>query len=96
MNQTRSKSFAAAILTLAFPLAALADFSQTTTLQANTALSLDTGAVTSVGLRTVSNGDIAWNGSTITPSGNATALNIGVGAFGALTQGTLNLPCGLF
>ena len=52
-----------AIAVLAFPIAALADLNQTTTLQANTTLNLETGATATSG------GDILWNGSTITPQG---------------------------
>jgi len=61
--------FALAILT--FPIAALADVSGTTTLQANSRLNLDTGATVATG------GDLLWNGSAITPQGTARALNIG-------------------
>lgn len=60
-----------AILTLIFPLAALADISQTVTLQPNDALNLDTGATAASG------GDILWNGTTIAPQGKARAANIG-------------------
>ncbi|HEY4359872.1 MAG TPA: hypothetical protein VGN17_02835 [Bryobacteraceae bacterium] len=47
---------------------ALADLTQTTTLQANTSLNLETG-VTASG----SGGDILWSGTTMTPQGKATA-----------------------
>lgn len=59
-----------AVLLLAFPIAALADLSGTSTLSANTALNLDTGATAASG------GDILWNGSSITPQGSATAYNL--------------------
>src|ERR1019366_8249583 len=59
------------ILVLAFPIAAWADVSGTPTLAANLALNLDTGATTASG------GDILWNGSTVTPQGNATAVQLG-------------------
>jgi hypothetical protein len=58
-------------LALAFPVAALADLNQTTTLQANNTLNLVTGA------RASSGGDLLWNGSTITPQGAAKAYNLG-------------------
>jgi len=70
---------AIAVLALGLPITALADLSQVTPLAANTALNLDTGATASSG------GDILWDGSTITPQGNATAVNVGVGAFNALS-----------
>ncbi len=72
---------AAAVLALAFP--ALADISQTTALQSNTALNLDTGATAPSG------GDILWNGSTIAPQGKAKAFNagnLGASAFGFLEK----------
>ena len=59
------------VFTLALPIAALADLNQTTTLSANTALNLDTGATAASG------GDLLWNGSTITPQGKARAYNVG-------------------
>src|SRR5580658_9140622 len=55
-------------MALGFPAAALADLTQTTTLQANTSLNLETG-VTATG----SGGDILWDGSAMTPQGKATA-----------------------
>src|ERR1035438_3927747 len=51
---------------------ALADLSETTFLQTNTALNLETGAVAGSG------GDILWDGSAITPQGQAKAFNIGL------------------
>ncbi|MBI2684692.1 MAG: hypothetical protein HYX27_00135 [Acidobacteria bacterium] len=90
MKRTRCRWISVACLTLALPIAALADLSQTTTLQANIGLNLDTGATSAVGSRgSTGTPDILWNGSTITPAGNATAVNVGVGAFNALTLGTL-------
>jgi hypothetical protein len=50
-----------AIVPWTFPIAALADLSENTILQAGSALNLDTGAVVSSG------GDILWNGSAIAP-----------------------------
>jgi uncharacterized protein (TIGR03437 family) len=60
-----------AVLVFAFPIAALADLSESTILQTNAALNLDTGAIVSSG------GDILWNGSTIAPQGSAKASNLG-------------------
>jgi uncharacterized protein (TIGR03437 family) len=62
---------ALSLLSFIFPIAALADLNQTTTLQSNSRLNLDTGAVPSSG------GDLLWNGLTITPQGNAKAFNLG-------------------
>jgi uncharacterized protein (TIGR03437 family) len=76
MKQTLCRRIAVAVLAFAFPVAVLADINQTTTLQSNTALNLDTGATAASG------GDILWNGSTIAPQGKARAINIG--AFGSL------------
>lgn len=70
-------------LAFAFPVAALADLNQTITLQANTTLNLETGATASSG------GDILWNGSTMTPQGNATAVLIGDIPFNLATLSTL-------
>ena len=83
MTQTLCRRTARAVLALAFPIAALADLNQTTTLQANTTLNLETGATASSG------GDILWNGSTITPQGNATAVHIGDVPFNVATLGVL-------
>ncbi|MBI1787473.1 MAG: hypothetical protein HYR60_07975 [Acidobacteria bacterium] len=66
-----------AIVVLAFVPAALADLNETTILQADTTLNLDTGAIASSG------GDILWNGSAIAPQGSAKASSLGnVGASG--------------
>ena len=59
------------ILVSIFSVAALADLNQTTTLQANSRLNLDTGASPSSG------GDLLWNGSTIAPQGSAKVYNVG-------------------
>lgn len=72
MNQTGSPRIIAwAVLALGCPILALADLTQTTTLQANTSLNLETG-VTTAG----SGGDILWSGSTMTPQGKATGAFI--------------------
>jgi len=65
-----------AILALTFPVAALADVSGTSVLEANNALSLDTGSVVPSG------GDLLWNGSTLAPQGAAKIGRIaGAGGF---------------
>jgi uncharacterized protein (TIGR03437 family) len=71
MKQSLCRQLVIGVLALALPSVALADLSATTTLQANTALNLVTGATAASG------GDILWNGSTITPQGTARAYNLG-------------------
>ncbi|MCU1334844.1 MAG: hypothetical protein JWO19_425 [Bryobacterales bacterium] len=87
MKQPLCNRIAWTVLALGLPIAALADLSQTTTLQTNSRLNLDTGATPSSG------GDILWNGSTITLQGNAKAAVVpgisGAAGFGALNQSTL-------
>jgi uncharacterized protein (TIGR03437 family) len=76
-----------AVLTLTLPIAALADLSQTKTLSAGTALNLETGATASSG------GDILWSGTSITPQGSATAVNLGPlgsAGFAAMSQAALS------
>lgn len=70
VDQTRCRWIYLFLIAAIFPGAARADLSQTTTLAANTALDLDTGATAASG------GDILWNGSTITPQGKARAYNL--------------------
>jgi uncharacterized protein (TIGR03437 family) len=70
MIQTLFRRIAIAVLAFAFPTVALAQLNQTTTLQSNTSLNLDTGATAG------SAGDILWNGSSIAPQGKATAVVI--------------------
>ncbi|MCU1339212.1 MAG: hypothetical protein JWO19_4793 [Bryobacterales bacterium] len=60
-----------AVVALMSSMAALADLSENTVLQSNTALNLETGAIVSAG------GDILWNGSTIAPQGSAKLSNLG-------------------
>ncbi|HTC86672.1 MAG TPA: hypothetical protein VK686_00170 [Bryobacteraceae bacterium] len=60
---------ALAVLALTFPVAALADVTGTVTLNANTTLSLDTGA-------TGSTGDITWTGTAITVAGSAKDVDL--------------------
>ena len=71
------------LVMLAFPFEALADLNSTVTLQANSTLNLETGAIGATG------GDILWNGSTITPQGGATAVHIGDAPFNILSLGVL-------
>ncbi|MEO8098475.1 MAG: hypothetical protein ABI811_12300 [Acidobacteriota bacterium] len=59
---------ATVLVAVSFPSAAWANLDQTTILQSNTTLNRDTGATGTSG------GDILWNGSTIAPQGNATAV----------------------
>jgi uncharacterized protein (TIGR03437 family) len=77
----RRISGAIGVLAVGFGSAALADINQTTILQSNTALNLDTGATVTSG------GDLLWNGSTIAPQGKARAYN--AGNFGAAGFGSL-------
>lgn len=58
---------ALAALALAFPAATMADVTGTLTLNANSTLNLDTGKSVSSG------GDLAWDGSHLTPQGTAKA-----------------------
>src|SRR6185295_9425165 len=81
MNRTLSaRILVLSLLSFIFPVAALADLNQTTTLQANTRLNLDTGATPTSG------GDLLWNGLTITPQGSAKAANMFVGTLNGLTK----------
>lgn len=65
-----------AVLALFFPIAAMADITdQTTTLSANSALNLDTGATASSG------GDLLWTGTSLTVQGSAKDLNITTSVF---------------
>jgi len=76
---------AAGVLFLALPVAVRADITQTTTLQANETLNLDTGAVATSG------GDLLWNGTTIAPQGRArvAAIPSGALAFDSLVEAQL-------
>jgi len=87
MEKTLCWRILAVVWALGFPSGALADLNQTITLAANTALTLETGATTGAGA------DILWNGATITPQGNATAVQIGDIPFAIVTVAILtNLP----
>ena len=81
MKQTLWRRIAVGVLAFAFPIAALADLSQTVTLQANTSLDLETGDTSVAAAKASPTGgtpDLLWNGSTITPQGGARAANFGV------------------
>jgi uncharacterized protein (TIGR03437 family) len=84
MMHSFCRLIAGTVLALSFPIAALANLTQTNTLPANTALNLDTGATAATG------GDILWDGSTIAPQGIATAVVIykdwPASAFGTITS----------
>lgn len=82
MKQAQFHWIIMGVLALGFPIAAFADLSQTVTLPANTALSLDTGATSGSG------GDLLFDGGSITPQGAAIVHNVGLStpaAFDALT-----------
>jgi uncharacterized protein (TIGR03437 family) len=68
-----------ALWALMFPAATFADISSTATLTSGYTLDLDTGTTGTSG------GDLLWNGSTLSPQGNATAMDFG-------TQGQLLYP----
>lgn len=59
-----------ALIALTFPIAALADVTGTPTLTANTTLSLDTGQTATSG------GDVLWDGTSLTPQGSATGVDV--------------------
>jgi uncharacterized protein (TIGR03437 family) len=71
-----------AILALILPVSALANITGTQPLNSGQILSLDTGTVVTSG------GDILWTGSSITPQGSATALNLA--SFGVSGASTFN------
>ena len=89
--QNLFERFATAVLVAAFPSVAIADLSQTITLPINTHLNLDTGIAAPMVPRTLpsSGSDILWSGTSITPQGSATAVDIGVGAYNALSPAVL-------
>jgi uncharacterized protein (TIGR03437 family) len=81
------RAFAIAALAFACAAAALADLNQTITLPANSTLNLETGATGGSGA------DLLWNGSSITPQGDATASLIGDIPFNIVTLSILtSLP----
>ena len=71
LNPAVNPAVMLALLIISVPVTALANLTGTPTLSANTALSLDTGTISSSG------GDILWNGSSMTQQSSATAYNIG-------------------
>ena len=84
MSHSFCRRIAGTVLAFSFPIAALANLTQTNILPASTALNLDTGATAAAG------GDIFWNGSTIAPQGTATAVviysNWPASAFGTISS----------
>src|SRR5581483_1324722 len=80
-----SRSPALLLLTIAFPLAALADLNQTTTIQTNQTLNLDTGAAGASG------GDLLWNGTKLVPQGTAKAYKFPtpIGSISTFTKSVL-------
>jgi len=81
-----------AIVAILFSKPVLADLSQTLTLSAGSSLNLDTGTV--VVPRTVGSPDILFDATGITPQGNATATNVGVGAYNVLSLAVLTFTPG--
>jgi uncharacterized protein (TIGR03437 family) len=77
---------AIAILALAFPIAALADFSNTQTISSGQYLNLATGAASS----SSSGADLVFSGTSITPQGSAQFYSFGPSGSGAsIIYGTL-------
>src|SRR6266849_9798278 len=89
------RQIASAVLVLAFPIAVLADLSQTTAVVFGTTLNLDTGAEGLPGPDLVLRGD-----SGLVPQGKATAYSLGVqgqsGFDGASSQTMMSLPAGAY
>jgi uncharacterized protein (TIGR03437 family) len=71
-----------AFLALVFPIAALADFSNTQTITSGQHLTLDNGATSTSG------GDLAFTGTSITPQGSAKLVDYSMGSAGS-TASTL-------
>jgi uncharacterized protein (TIGR03437 family) len=80
-----------AILAYSLPIVAFADVTGSPTLQATTALNLDTGATSGSG------GDLLWNGTILTPQGTAGIFNflvsgsIGPTLYASITQQQLSV-----
>ncbi len=66
-----------AVLALAFPLAALADFSNTQTISSGQHLTMDNGATSTTG------GDLLFSGTSITPQGSAKFADLSMGSAGS-------------
>src|SRR5581483_7387062 len=81
-----SRSPALLLLTIAFPLAALADLNQRTTIQTNQTLNLDTGAAGASG------GALLWNGTKLVPQGTAKAYKFPtpIGSISTFTKSVLD------
>jgi uncharacterized protein (TIGR03437 family) len=87
MKQASSRWIALGVLTCGLATVSWADLNQVVTLQANSALNMETGATSSSG------GDLLWTGSAITPQGNATAASAGDVPYNILTLAVItNLP----
>jgi uncharacterized protein (TIGR03437 family) len=89
LNRIPTIAITVIALALALPIAALADVTGSPTLSAGTALNLDTGATSTSG------GDILWSGTTMTPQGNAAAINLGPGGPTTYSTYTLAILSGL-
>ncbi len=81
-----SRALSPVLLALTFPFTALADLNQTTTLQTNQTLNLDTGATASSG------GDLLWDGTRLAPQGTATAYRFptAIGSISTFTKAVLD------
>jgi uncharacterized protein (TIGR03437 family) len=88
--RNRLSSSAIAVLALAFPIAALADFSNTQTISSGGYVNLTNGATASSGA------DLLFSGTSITPQGSAAIYNLGALGqeasveYGSLTSGSLS------
>jgi uncharacterized protein (TIGR03437 family) len=69
------------VIACVFPMAVFADVSGTPTLTSGTSLSLDTGATSTSG------GDILWNGTSLTPQGSATGVDLASTPLGSSFSG---------
>lgn len=69
------------VMACAFPMAALGDVTGTPTLTSGSTLSLDTGAAGTSG------GDLSWNGTSLTPQGSATAVDLASTPLGSTFSG---------
>jgi hypothetical protein len=65
------------VLALLSCASALADLSQTTTVATNFTLNLDTGVTAASAGRVTGNPDILWSGTSLSPVGTATLVNVG-------------------
>ncbi len=74
------------LLALVLPISAMADLNQTTTLQTNQTLNLDSGATGSSG------GDLLWDGTRLAPQGAAKAYKfpVAIGSISTFTKSVLD------